>query len=90
MTLAEAEAAVDDMLGGAFGRSGRRSGDRGIHGGRGSLVLRPLRRRPTALPIGTAQDHKRIGEGDTGPNTGGMGAYSPAPVLSDDDRQNAP
>jgi phosphoribosylamine--glycine ligase len=34
------------------------------------------------LVIGTAQDHKRIGEGDTGPNTGGMGAYSPAPILT--------
>ena len=37
----------------------------------------------TALPFGTAQDHKRVGDGDTGPNTGGMGAYSPAPVLDD-------
>ena len=43
----------------------------------------------TALAIGTAQDHKRIGEGDTGPNTGGMGAYSPAPVLTPETERRA-
>ena len=43
----------------------------------------------TVLPIGTAQDHKRVGEGDTGLNTGGMGAYSPAPVLSPEVAQRA-
>jgi phosphoribosylamine--glycine ligase len=37
-----------------------------------------------ALPMATSQDHKRIGDGDTGPNTGGMGAYSPAPVVTPD------
>ena len=42
-----------------------------------------------ALPLASAQDHKRVGEGDTGPNTGGMGAYAPAPVLSEDLQQRA-
>src|SRR5213076_2858212 len=38
----------------------------------------------TAVPLASAQDHKRVGEGDTGPNTGGMGAYAPAPILTDE------
>jgi phosphoribosylamine--glycine ligase len=43
----------------------------------------------TAVPLASAQDHKRVGEGDTGPNTGGMGAYAPAPVLTDELRERA-
>jgi phosphoribosylamine--glycine ligase len=43
----------------------------------------------TAVPLASAQDHKRVGEGDTGPNTGGMGAYAPAPVLTDELQQRA-
>ena len=39
------------------------------------------------LPMATSQDHKRVGDGDTGPNTGGMGAYSPAPVVTDEIHQ---
>ena len=42
-----------------------------------------------AVPLASAQDHKRVGEGDTGPNTGGMGAYAPAPVLTDDLQRRA-
>jgi phosphoribosylamine--glycine ligase len=80
-TVAEAEAAVDLMLGGSFGEAGASVVVEGfLRGEEGSLFV--LCDGETALPFGTAQDHKRLGEGDTGPNTGGMGAYSPAPVLS--------
>jgi phosphoribosylamine--glycine ligase len=82
MTLAEAEAAVDDMLGGAFGDAGAEVViEEFMDGEEASLFV--LCDGLDALVVGTAQDHKRIGEGDTGPNTGGMGAYAPAPILNE-------
>ncbi|MGI3167467.1 phosphoribosylamine--glycine ligase [Pseudooceanicola sp. 200-1SW] len=82
MTEAEALAAIDDMFGGEFGAAGAEVViEEFMEGEEASWFI--LCDGETALPIGTAQDHKRVGEGDTGPNTGGMGAYSPAPVLSD-------
>ena len=80
-TRAEAEAAIADMLGGSFGAAGA------------SVVIEEFMRGEevsffalsdgrTVVPFGSAQDHKRVGDGDTGPNTGGMGAYSPARVLT--------
>jgi phosphoribosylamine--glycine ligase len=81
-TLAEAEAAIDDMFGGAFGAAGAEVViEEFMEGEEASFFV--LCDGTNCLPIGTAQDHKRVGEGDTGPNTGGMGAYSPAPVLTD-------
>ncbi len=81
-STAEAEAAVDDMLGGAFGAAGTEVViEEFMDGEEASFFV--LCDGTDALPVGTAQDHKRVGEGDTGPNTGGMGAYSPAPVLDD-------
>ncbi|KAF0676132.1 phosphoribosylamine--glycine ligase [Profundibacterium mesophilum] len=81
-TEADAIAAVDDMLGGAFGGAGAEVViEEFMTGEEASFFV--LCDGETVLPIGTAQDHKRIGEGDTGPNTGGMGAYSPAPVMTD-------
>ncbi|WP_109311735.1 phosphoribosylamine--glycine ligase [Ruegeria sp. AU67] len=72
---------IDDMFGGAFGGAGAEVViEEFMEGEEASLFV--LCDGEDILSIGTAQDHKRVGEGDTGPNTGGMGAYSPAPVLS--------
>jgi phosphoribosylamine--glycine ligase len=82
MTEDEAHAAIDDILGGAFGEAGASVViEEFMTGEEASLFV--LSDGTDTLVMGTAQDHKRIGEGDTGPNTGGMGAYSPAPVLTD-------
>jgi phosphoribosylamine--glycine ligase len=82
MTLAEAEAAVRDMLAGnAFGAAGARVViEEFLDGEEASFIS--MVDGDTALPMATSQDHKRVGDGDTGPNTGGMGAYSPAPVVT--------
>ncbi len=81
-TVAQAHAAIDDMFGGAFGGAGAEVViEEFMTGEEASFFV--LCDGTDVLPIGTAQDHKRVGEGDTGPNTGGMGAYSPAPVLND-------
>jgi len=84
MDLAEAEAAVTDMLqGNAFGEAGSRVViEEFLDGEEASFIS--IVDGHTALPMATSQDHKRVGEGDTGPNTGGMGAYSPAPVVTPD------
>ena len=82
MTLDEAHAAIDDML------SGNKLGSAGarvviedfLDGEEASFIV--LVDGKNVLPMATSQDHKRIGDGDTGPNTGGMGAYSPAPVVT--------
>ncbi len=82
MTLQEAVAAVDDMLGGAFGEAGAEVViEEFMDGEEASFFI--LSDGTNILPIGTAQDHKRAFDGDAGPNTGGMGAYSPAPVMTD-------
>ena len=82
MSEAEALAAIDDMFGGEFGAAGAEVViEEFMAGEEASFFV--LTDGVNALPIGTAQDHKRVGDGDTGPNTGGMGAYSPAPVLTD-------
>ncbi len=80
-TTTEAEAAVIDMLAGnAFGDAGHRViVEECLRGEEASFIVMADGR--NVLPLATSQDHKAVGDGDTGPNTGGMGAYSPAPVL---------
>jgi len=82
-TLEQAEEAVTDMLSGnAFGDAGCRVViEEFLAGEEASFIV--LVDGSNVLAMATSQDHKRIGEGDTGPNTGGMGAYSPAPVVTD-------
>ena len=83
MTLDEALSAIDACFDGAFGAAGAEVVvEEFLEGEEASFFCICDGR--TALPFGTAQDHKRVGEGDTGPNTGGMGAYSPAPVMTQD------
>lgn len=82
MTLTEALSAIDDMFGGEFGTAGAEVViEEFMTGEEASYFI--LTDGTHALPIGTAQDHKRVGDGDIGPNTGGMGAFSPAPCLTD-------
>ena len=83
MTLEEAEAAVHDMLAGnAFGDAGHRIViEEFLDGEEASFIV--MVDGEHVLPMATSQDHKRVGDGDTGLNTGGMGAYSPAPVVTD-------
>lgn len=81
-TMDEAFAAIDDIIGGQFGDAGAELVvEEFLSGEEASFFV--LCDGENILPFGTAQDHKRVGEGDTGPNTGGMGAYSPAPVMDD-------
>ena len=81
MTLAEAHAAIDDCFAGLHGAAGASVViEDFLEGEEASFFV--LADGETAVPLATAQDHKRVGEGDTGPNTGGMGAYSPAPAMT--------
>ena len=87
-TVDQAVAAIDDMFDGSFGEADAEVViEEFMTGEEASYFI--LCDGENVLPIGTAQDHKRVGDGDTGPNTGGMGAYSPAPVLTDAIAQKA-
>ena len=81
-TVEEAEAAIDMMFSGGLGAAGEEVViEECMVGEEASFFA--LVDGETALPLASAQDHKRVGDGDVGPNTGGMGAYSPAPVVTD-------
>jgi phosphoribosylamine---glycine ligase len=80
-THAEALAALEDMFGGGFGGAGASVVIEDFMTGEEASFF-ALSDGRTVVAFGSAQDHKRVGEGDTGPNTGGMGAYSPARVLT--------
>jgi len=83
-TIEQAETAIRDMLSGnAFGEAGHRVViEEFLDGEEASFIV--MADGKNILPMATSQDHKRVGDGDTGLNTGGMGAYSPAPVVSDE------
>lgn len=83
MTLDEALEAIDESFSGKFGAAGERLVIEEYLEGE-ELSFFALVSDGEALELGSAQDHKRVGEGDTGPNTGGMGTYAPAPLVTDD------
>ena len=80
MTMTEAEGALADIFSGRFGEA-ECVIEEFLEGEEASFFV--LSDGVHALPLATAQDHKRVGDGDTGPNTGGMGAYSPAPCMTE-------
>jgi phosphoribosylamine--glycine ligase len=87
-TVAEAEAAIDMMFGGALGAAGAEVVvEEFLEGEEASFFA--LCDGETAIALASAQDHKRAFDGDRGPNTGGMGAYSPAPVMTDEASRRA-
>lgn len=82
-SMDEALTAIDDIFGGAFGSAGAEVVIEEFMTGEEASFF-ALVDGENALPLATSQDHKQVGDGDTGPNTGGMGAYSPAPVMTDE------